>query len=137
MNKETLSDLGFSDGEDSQVAKTEKRDEAPNEEKLQKLEELKAFKEKYERRGVCYISRIPPYMKVSFLRGLLQPYGIERIYLVPESKKLFGHMFSLPLLCSRWGSGERGVSETENGGPAPYGFPIRIYISGFIRAAGN
>jgi ESF2/ABP1 family protein len=34
--------------------------------------------------GVCYISRVPPNMQVSKLRELLDPYGVERIYLIPK-----------------------------------------------------
>ncbi|POS88223.1 hypothetical protein EPUL_000142 [Erysiphe pulchra] len=38
-----------------------------------------------KRSGVVYLSRIPPYMKASKLRSLLEPYGaINRIFLTPE-----------------------------------------------------
>lgn len=37
------------------------------------------------KRGVCYISRLPPHMKPLKLRHLLSDYGeVLRIYLVPE-----------------------------------------------------
>lgn len=41
---------------------------------------------KNKQKGVVYISRIPPYMSASHLRSLLEGYGIERIYLVPEDE---------------------------------------------------
>ena len=34
--------------------------------------------------GVCYLSKIPPYMSVASVRSLLSPYGVERIYLSLE-----------------------------------------------------
>lgn len=38
-----------------------------------------------KRSGVVYLSRIPPFMKPSKLRSLLEPYGaINRIFLTPE-----------------------------------------------------
>ena len=40
---------------------------------------------KKDKRGVCYLSRIPPYMNPISLRKLLsQRFEIERIYLEPE-----------------------------------------------------
>ncbi|OVA20558.1 RNA recognition motif domain [Macleaya cordata] len=40
---------------------------------------------KAEKRGVCYLSRIPPHMDPLKLRHILSQYGeIERIYLTPE-----------------------------------------------------
>ena len=39
----------------------------------------------HERRGVIYLSRIPPFMKPQLLRSLLSKYGeILRIFLTPE-----------------------------------------------------
>ncbi|XP_054791562.1 pre-rRNA-processing protein ESF2-like, partial [Prosopis cineraria] len=41
--------------------------------------------EKADKRGVCYLSRIPPHMDHLKLRRILSPYGdIQRIYLAPE-----------------------------------------------------
>ncbi|CAL9047277.1 pre-rRNA-processing protein ESF2-like [Musa acuminata AAA Group] len=38
-----------------------------------------------EKRGVCYLSRVPPRMDPSHVRQILSQYGeIQRIYLVPE-----------------------------------------------------
>lgn len=40
-----------------------------------------------DKRGVCYLSRIPPHMDPVKLRQILSQYGeIQRIYLTPESK---------------------------------------------------
>ncbi|KAG8384897.1 hypothetical protein BUALT_Bualt04G0166000 [Buddleja alternifolia] len=41
--------------------------------------------EKAERRGVCYLSRVPPHMNPLKLRQILSQYGdIQRLYLTPE-----------------------------------------------------
>ncbi|KAI8899340.1 hypothetical protein BC833DRAFT_524853 [Globomyces pollinis-pini] len=50
---------------------------------------LKKFNEKIEKTGVCYLSRIPPFMQPSKLRSILTKYGtIGRIYLNPEDSKI-------------------------------------------------
>jgi ESF2/ABP1 family protein len=57
--------------------------------KLKKLtgDALLAYNEKMKNRGVCYLGRVPPYMKPAALRKLLSGYGTEvlRIYLRPEN----------------------------------------------------
>ncbi|EYU44840.1 hypothetical protein ABFS82_08G003300 [Erythranthe guttata] len=41
--------------------------------------------EKAERRGVCYLSRVPPHMDPLKLRQILSQYGdLQRLYLTPE-----------------------------------------------------
>eukprot|EP01125_Pyxidicula_operculata_P022096 TRINITY_DN887_c0_g1_i6.p1 TRINITY_DN887_c0_g1~~TRINITY_DN887_c0_g1_i6.p1 ORF type:complete len:294 (-),score=95.29 TRINITY_DN887_c0_g1_i6:109-990(-) len=53
----------------------------------ERLARLKKFQKEAKKRGVVYISRIPPRMKPSHIRTLLQEYGeIKRIYLAPESE---------------------------------------------------
>lgn len=49
-------------------------------------DELVKHNEKLANRGVCYLSRIPPYMKPHALRKLLEGYGTDvlRLYLKPE-----------------------------------------------------
>ncbi|TMW61065.1 hypothetical protein Poli38472_014526 [Pythium oligandrum] len=48
---------------------------------------LDEYRERVAKRGVVYISRVPPYMKPEKLKHLLSKYGdINRIYLVPEDK---------------------------------------------------
>lgn len=54
-----------------------------SEKKLQRLQE------DYNKRGIVYLSRIPPHMKPQKLRHLLSQYGeIGRIYLAPEDPGL-------------------------------------------------
>lgn len=53
--------------------------------KLLSKKKLKRLKEKHERRGIIYVSRIPPHMKPQKLRQLLSQYGeVGRIYCTPE-----------------------------------------------------
>ena len=35
-------------------------------------------------KGICYMSKVPPYMKVNAIKELLSSYNVERIYLTPE-----------------------------------------------------
>ncbi|KAI9205682.1 uncharacterized protein BJ171DRAFT_501177 [Polychytrium aggregatum] len=50
---------------------------------------LAKFQAKVEKTGVCYLSRIPPFMKPIKVRQLLSQYGeIGRVYLVPEDPKI-------------------------------------------------
>jgi ESF2/ABP1 family protein len=52
-------------------------------------EALAKFNSKIEQSGVCYLSRVPPFMKHIKLRNLLSKYGeINRIYLAPEDAKI-------------------------------------------------
>lgn len=40
------------------------------------------------KRGVCYLSRVPPHMNPSHIRQMLSKYGeVLRIYLVPEGNR--------------------------------------------------
>ncbi|KAF3326224.1 pre-rRNA-processing protein ESF2 isoform X2 [Carex littledalei] len=40
-----------------------------------------------DKRGVCYLSRVPPHMNPSHIRQLLSSFGeIQRLYLVPEGQ---------------------------------------------------
>ena len=48
---------------------------------------LQRMKEAHERRGILYVSRIPPHMKPQKLRHLLSQYGeIGRVYCTPEDR---------------------------------------------------
>ena len=51
---------------------------------------LRDFQATHENRGVCYISRLPPYLKPSALREMLSGMGTEvlRIYLALEEQSL-------------------------------------------------
>eukprot|EP00775_Hariotina_reticulata_P007098 gene7098-7311_t len=55
--------------------------------KLLSEEKLKRLKERHDRRGIVYISRLPPHMKPGKLRQLLSQYGeLGRIYCTPEEQ---------------------------------------------------
>ncbi|KAL9559420.1 hypothetical protein MBANPS3_000435 [Mucor bainieri] len=59
--------------------------------KLKKLtpEELEKFEKARKRTGVCYLSRIPPFMRPKKVRSLLAKHAeIGRIFLVPEDAKI-------------------------------------------------
>jgi ESF2/ABP1 family protein len=50
---------------------------------------LDKFQQEQKRRGVIYLSRIPPYMKPEKIRHLLGQHGaLDRIYLAPEDSTL-------------------------------------------------
>ena len=52
-------------------------------------EKLERLNEKYRKRGVVYVSRIPPHMKPLKLRHMLEPFGeVLRIYLAPEDSAI-------------------------------------------------
>jgi ESF2/ABP1 family protein len=54
------------------------------------LKSAQKFKEKTNKTGLIYLSRIPPHMKPEKVRHLLSQYGeIGRIYLVPEGTGIF------------------------------------------------
>lgn len=49
------------------------------------VKDAKKYKEQLDKRGVVYMSRVPPFMKPNKARTLLEPYGeITRIYLAEE-----------------------------------------------------
>ncbi len=53
--------------------------------KDQILEEKELIKSSViKEKGICYMSRVPPYMKVSTIKELLSAYNVERVYLTPE-----------------------------------------------------
>ena len=49
-------------------------------------EALHEYNEKLDNRGVCYIARVPPYLKPNAIRNMLDGYGTQvlRIFLQPE-----------------------------------------------------
>lgn len=60
--------------------------------KLKKLspEELAKENKKIKKTGVCYLSRIPPYMKPATLRTILTKFGkIDRLFLKPEDTAIY------------------------------------------------
>ncbi|EAS06109.1 Pre-rRNA-processing protein esf2, putative (macronuclear) [Tetrahymena thermophila SB210] len=56
-------------------------------EKQKMIQKVEEFNKKQQQKGVCYLSRIPPYMKATYIRKLLEPYGIERVYLAAEDDR--------------------------------------------------
>jgi len=53
-------------------------------------EELDEYARDQERRGVVYLSRIPPFMKPEKIRYLLSQFGeVDHVYLAPESLMLY------------------------------------------------
>lgn len=57
--------------------------------KVLSTEKLKKLKEEYNRRGVVYISRIPPHMKPAKLKQLLAQYAeVNRVYCSLEDPSL-------------------------------------------------
>ena len=66
-----------------QLSIMEKKNSQKNKTKKKLLNEA----EKADKRGVCYLSRIPPHMDHVKLRHILSQFGdIQRIYLAPEDK---------------------------------------------------
>jgi len=78
---ETEDNEGPESGEVSKEKGTRKR----GSKKSFLVKDAKKFKDELDKRGVIYISRIPPFMKPNKARTLLEPYGeISRIYLAEE-----------------------------------------------------
>jgi ESF2/ABP1 family protein len=51
------------------------------------LKEAEQYKESLEKRGVIYMSRVPPFMKPNKARNLFEQYGeVTRIFLQEEGK---------------------------------------------------
>jgi hypothetical protein len=57
--------------------------------------EAELYKEKLEKRGVIYMSRVPPFMKPNKARNMFEQYGeVTRLYLAEEGT-YFKFMFHL------------------------------------------
>ncbi|KAI8984746.1 hypothetical protein BDF20DRAFT_815925 [Mycotypha africana] len=85
---EDLTEFGVH-GNDEASKKSNKRNKT-SKKKMKALtpEELEKFEKARKRTGVCYLSRIPPFMPPHRVRQLLEKYAeIGRIYLVPEDAK--------------------------------------------------
>ena len=73
-----------------EVAKSVKDEERERKRREKLKKKLLKEAEKTNKKGVCYLSRIPPKMDPLKIRQLLSPYGeIKRIYLAPEGQFLF------------------------------------------------
>ncbi|XP_057421871.1 pre-rRNA-processing protein ESF2 [Lotus japonicus] len=92
------------DGEIDQTTTTsngENNSESKSKKKLKMKKKLEKETEKADKRGLCYMSRIPPHMDHIKLRHILSQFGdIQRIFLAPQdsaSKRSHGsrdQMFS-------------------------------------------
>jgi hypothetical protein len=57
--------------------------------------EAELYKEKLEKRGVIYMSRVPPFMKPNKARNMFEQYGeVTRLYLAEEGM-YFSFMYHL------------------------------------------
>jgi Mg-chelatase subunit ChlI len=73
------------DDEQQDDDEDEQQDDDDDDDRVVTEEEAAAFRAEQERRGVIYMSRIPPYMQPTKLRHILSQYGeVHRIYLTPE-----------------------------------------------------
>ncbi|KAL6069913.1 Activator of basal transcription 1 [Balamuthia mandrillaris] len=85
--------------EEDESEEEEEEDTAPQNKKKKVLKssalskkKLEKFRKTKERKGIVYLSRIPPFMKPEKLRHLLSHYGtVERIYLTPEDPRKRNH----------------------------------------------
>ncbi|KAI7902924.1 uncharacterized protein BX663DRAFT_434489 [Cokeromyces recurvatus] len=83
-------DEGYDAPEDLSEFGAQSKTKSKSKKKIKKLtpEELKKFEKAIKKTGVCYLSRIPPFMQPRQLRSILSKYTeIGRIYLVPEDPK--------------------------------------------------
>lgn len=72
--------IGDAASSDEEALRRERRRE-------RKRKRLLKEAEKAEKRGVCYLSRVPPHMNPLRLRQILSQYGeIGRVYLTPEGQ---------------------------------------------------
>ncbi|ORY98685.1 hypothetical protein BCR43DRAFT_487973 [Syncephalastrum racemosum] len=89
-NRFSQSELQQEEGKASD-AKTEESKRKRTKRKVKPLtpEELAKFEAEQKRAGVCYLSRIPPFMKPHRLKELLSKYAeVGRMHLVPEDPKI-------------------------------------------------
>lgn len=71
--------------DDDTINSTDKPTELPDVSRPLTKKNLVASEKSIKKSGLIYVSRIPPYMKPTKLRQLLEPYGtINRIFLSPE-----------------------------------------------------
>ncbi|RDX82445.1 esf2, partial [Mucuna pruriens] len=76
--------MNASDKEDAEIDATATTSNADNA-KSKKKKNNKKTKKEAEKRGVCYLSRIPPHMDHVKLRHILSQFGdIQRIFLAPQ-----------------------------------------------------
>ncbi|KAE8448633.1 hypothetical protein EG329_009058 [Mollisiaceae sp. DMI_Dod_QoI] len=87
--EEEQPELKDTDDSELRTQKKSKSAELPGVSKPLTKKNLVATDAAIKKSGVVYLSRIPPFMKPSKLRSLLEPYGaINRIFLTPEDPAL-------------------------------------------------
>ncbi|CAI9780611.1 unnamed protein product [Fraxinus pennsylvanica] len=88
MSEKEVVERISSGGEEDPSSNEVKKDERKNKRKKRLLKET----EKANKRGVCYLSRVPPHLDPLKLRQILSRYGeIQRIYLTPEDSAARAH----------------------------------------------
>ncbi|GFR51031.1 hypothetical protein Agub_g13359 [Astrephomene gubernaculifera] len=79
-------------GDEGQEQQPQQQEEEGQQRKAKKVlskRKLERVKEASDRRGIVYVSRIPPHMKPHKLRQLLEPFGeLGRVYCAPEDPSL-------------------------------------------------
>lgn len=81
-------DINGEYADDNVDGEVEDADEEETEEEKHRLrKEAAAYREALDKRGVIYLSRVPPFMKPNKVRTLLEPYGeITRLFLAEEGQ---------------------------------------------------
>lgn len=73
--------------EDQNLVNEEEDQNGLSDEESNIEEDALEYQERLKRTGVLYISYIPEGLTISIIRKKLEKYGVNRIYLVPESDK--------------------------------------------------
>lgn len=90
MDEEGLSEDEIDEDQDEEIV--EASTSGTKNLKLKKLtpDELAREQKKIKKTGVCYLSRIPPYMKPATLRSIFSRFGkIDRLFLKPEDNTTY------------------------------------------------
>jgi ESF2/ABP1 family protein len=103
LDQESLSASEMSDHQSDEDEKSPASEPKAKAKPIQKTKPLdrktaQEFAEKVKKRGICYLSRIPPFMKPQKMRSLLEIYGpINRLYLKPEGAVRFASGVRKPI----------------------------------------
>jgi ESF2/ABP1 family protein len=80
-------DEGEGKDESEEIPK-DKKERKRSQKKVLSTEAIEKWNKKQEKRGIIYISSIPPFMTLVKLRQVLSQYGkIDRIYLTPDTRQ--------------------------------------------------
>ncbi|KAF8399807.1 hypothetical protein HHK36_015678 [Tetracentron sinense] len=92
MAKEELEEKRTSPMEEGSPINKDVKDKRAEIRKNKKKKQLLKEAAKADKRGICYLSRIPPQMNPLRLRQILSQYGeLQRIYLTPENPEARVH----------------------------------------------